>query len=365
MRLKTTPFYNIHMQLGAKMAEFAGYDMPIQYEGINTEHANVLENVGVFDVSHMGAIFVKGANALSFLQNVCSNNIAKLEPGNAQYNYMPNANGGIVDDFIIYRLADCYMLAVNASNVEKDYNWLKEHLIDGVELDNASDRMSILAVQGPKAKQTLQKKVDVNLDDIPYYCYALGKFAGYDAIISNTGYTGAGGFELYFLDIKDPQAVWDALFEAGEEFGIKPIGLGARDTLRLEMGFCLYGHDINDTTNPIEAGLGWVTKLIEGKENLPSRAIIEETKANGIKNKLIAFEVTEKGVPRDGYDLVDLDGNKIGYVTSGTMSPSLKKGIGLGYVKAEYKDPGTKIGILIRNKIIACEVVKLPFRKQK
>lgn len=363
MTLKQTPFHDLHVSLGAKMGEFAGYDMPIQYEGINAEHMAVLDGVGVFDVSHMGSITVKGPKALEYLQNVCSNDISKLVPGKAQYNYLPNDDGGIVDDFIIYCFEDHYMLVANAANIEKDFNWLQKHLIDGAELDNQSERMCILAVQGPHAKDTIQKCTDTNLDEIPYYSFKEGKFAGLDVIFSNTGYTGAGGFELYFLDLEDPKKVWDELFKAGEEYNIKPCGLGARDTLRLEMGFCLYGHDINDHTNPLEAGLGWVTKLIDGKEDLPGRAILEKTKAEGITNRLVAFEVTGRGIPREGYKILNEEGNEIGHVTSGTMSPVLKKGIGLGYVKKEYKEPGTKIALEIRGKAVECEVVKLPFRK--
>lgn len=364
MELKKTPFTDIHIELGAKMAEFAGYNMPIQYEGINPEHHNVIENVGVFDVSHMGAVIIGGPKALEYIQNLISNDASKLEVGRAQYTYMPNDKGGIVDDFIMYCLeGGRYMCAVNAANIEKDYNWMKQHQIDGVTIDNESARVSILAVQGPKAKQTIQKCVDKNLEDIQYYHYAMGKFAGLDCIISNTGYTGAGGFELYFKDLKDPRAVWDKLFEAGKEFGIKPAGLGARDTLRLEMGFCLYGNDIDDTTNPLEAGLGWVTKFVDGKEKMPSRDILLKTKEEGMKSRLVGFELKEKGVPRHEYEIVNADGEIIGRVTSGTLSPVLGKGIGLGYVKVAYKEPGTEIYIRIRKKDIPAEVIKLPFRK--
>ncbi len=362
MNLKQTPFHDIHVKLGAKMHEFAGYDMPIQYEGINAEHMAVLESVGVFDVSHMGAVYVSGPKALEFLQNVCSNDISKLKDGKAQYNYMPNDKGGIVDDFIIYCFGDYYMLAVNAANIEKDFKWLQDHAYEGVVLDNKSPRMSILAIQGPNAKATIQKKVDINLDEIPYYNFKQGKFAGIDTIISNTGYTGAGGFELYFLDIADAQKVWDELFEAGAEFDIKPVGLGARDTLRLEKAFCLYGNDIDETTNPLEAGLGWVTKLIEGKENLPSRKILEETKTNGVQQKLVGIEIIGRGIPRHGYDLEDTAGNKIGHLTSGTMAPALKKGIALGYVKKDFTALGTRVFVNIRDKQVEAEVVKTPFR---
>lgn len=364
MDLKKTPFTDIHIELGAKMAEFAGYNMPIQYEGINIEHHNVLENVGVFDVSHMGAIIISGPKALEFIQTISSNDATKLEVGKAQYTYMPNDQGGIVDDFIMYCLeGGRYMCAVNAANIQKDFEWMKKHQFDGVVIENDSPRVSILAIQGPKAQATIQKCVDKDLNEIAYYHYALGKFAGLDCIISNTGYTGAGGFELYFKDLKDPHTVWDKLFQAGEEYGIKPAGLGARDTLRLEMGFCLYGNDIDDTTNPIEAGLGWVTKFVEGKENMPSRALLLQTKENGPKHRLVGFELQEKGVPRHGYDIVDNHGEIIGRVTSGTQSPVLGKGIGLGYVQVAYKEPGSQIFIRIRKKDVPAEVIKLPFRK--
>ncbi len=360
--MKTTPFTSIHEALGARMAPFAGYNMPIEYTGIIPEHNNVIENVGVFDVSHMGAIYVSGERALEYLQSVCSNDISKVSVGKAQYNYMPNDKGGIVDDFILYHFDGEYMLAVNAANIEKDFAWLQQHKIDGVTLENRSERVSILAIQGPKAKATIQKLTETNLDEIPFYAYALGKFAGIDAIISNTGYTGAGGFELYFVDLQEPKKVWDALFEAGKEFGILPVGLGARDTLRLEMGYCLYGNDIDETTNPLEAGLGWVTKLIDGKP-IPSRDILEKTKAEGLKRRLVGFELLDKGIARHEYEITNEAGDVIGVVTSGTMSPYLKKSIGLGYVPSEYAAEGSKIGVKVRNKVLAAQVIKLPFRK--
>ncbi|MDO5035364.1 MAG: glycine cleavage system aminomethyltransferase GcvT [Porphyromonas sp.] len=363
MTLKTTPFHDLHVQMGAKMSEFAGYDMPIEYEGIKVEHMNVIQNVGVFDVSHMGSIVVSGPNRLDFMQRVCSNDISKLAPGKAQYNYMPNDQGGIVDDFIVYCFDDHYMLAVNAANIEKDYQWLLKHQIEGAEINNRSEHVSILAVQGPKAKETLQKETDIDLSEIPYYSYATGKFAGIDALFSNTGYTGAGGFELYFDDLKDAKKVWDALLSAGEEYGIKPAGLGARDTLRLEMAFCLYGNDIDDTTNSLEAGLGWVTKLVEGKEELPGFDILQKTREEGIKNRLIGFHMTGRGIPRHGYEITDKEGNIIGRVTSGTKAPAVNEAIGLGYVPVAYKAPGTEIFIKIREKLIPAEVVKTPFRK--
>ena len=360
--MKTTPFTSIHENLGARMAPFAGFNMPISYTGTIPEHMNVIHNVGVFDVSHMGAIMVSGPQALQYLQDVCSNDISKVPEGKAQYNYMPNDKGGIVDDFILYNLGDKYMLAVNAANIEKDFEWMLAHRVDGVEISNESDRVSILAVQGPKAKETIQKLVDVNLDEIPFYAYKKGKFAGIDAIISNTGYTGAGGFELYFLDLKDPLKVWNGLMDAGRDFSIQPVGLGARDTLRLEMGYCLYGNDIDDTTSPLEAGLGWVTKLIDGKDT-PSKEILQHQKKEGLKRKLVGFEIEGKGIPRHGYEIVDKDNEVIGVVTSGTISPALSKGIGLGYVTLGHELEGTEIGILNRGKVMPAKVVKLPFRK--
>lgn len=362
--MKTTPFTSIHEKLGAKMAPFAGYNMPIEYSGITDEHLNVVENVGVFDVSHMGALWVSGEHALEFLQNVCSNDISKIGVGKAQYNYMPNDKGGIVDDFILYHYEpEKYMLAVNASNIEKDFNWLKQHKIDGVTLEDGSEKMGILAVQGPKAKALLQQLTEENLDEIPFYAFKLGRFAGVeDVIISNTGYTGAGGFELYFYPEHGPK-IWEQLFEKGKAYDLKPTGLGARDTLRLEMGYCLYGNDIDESTNPLEAGLGWVTKLTDEKKDLPSRQILEETKAAGLKQRLVAFQMIGKGIPRHGYEVVNEDGEQIGTVTSGTMSPCLKKGIGLAYVKKDYTAVDSPIRIRVRNRDIEAQVVKLPFRK--
>ena len=339
--MKTTPFTEKHISLGAKMHEFAGYNMPIEYSGIIDEHLTVCQGVGVFDVSHMGEFWVKGPHALDFLQKVTSNNVAALTPGKVQYTCFPNENGGIVDDLLVYHYEpEKYLLVVNASNIEKDWNWCVSHNTEGAELENASDRMAQLAVQGPKAILALQKLTSINLSDLPYYTFTHGEFAGEkDVIISNTGYTGAGGFELYFY----PEAamkVWDAVFEAGAEFGIKPIGLGARDTLRLEMGFCLYGNDLDDTTSPIEAGLGWITKFVEG------------------------FEMIDRGIPRHGYELYGTDGAAIGVVTSGTMSPTRKIGIGMGYIRPEYSKVGTEICIDMRGRKLKAVVVKPPFRKQ-
>ncbi len=361
--MKTTPFTEKHIALGAKMHEFAGYNMPIEYNGIIDEHLTVCNAVGVFDVSHMGEFWVKGPNALAFLQQVTSNNVAALEPGKVQYTCFPNEDGGIVDDLLVYQYEpQKYLLVVNASNIEKDWNWCVAHNKVGAELENASDHMAQLAVQGPKAIFALQKLTAINLSDIPYYTFKVGEFADEkNVIISNTGYTGAGGFELYFY----PEAadkIWQAVFEAGEEFGIKPIGLGARDTLRLEMGFCLYGNDLDDTTSPIEAGLGWITKFVEGK-NFTNRALLEKQKIEGTVRKLVGFEMVDRGIPRHGYELVTEAGDVMGVVTSGTMSPTRKIGIGMGYVKPEYSKVGTEIYIDMRGRKLKAVVVKTPFRK--
>ena len=361
--MKTTPFTEKHIALGAKMHEFAGYNMPIEYSGIIDEHLTVCNGVGVFDVSHMGEFWVKGPYALDFLQKVTSNNVAALVPGKIQYTCFPNEDGGIVDDLLVYQYEpEKYLLVVNASNIEKDWNWCVSHNTEGAELENSSDNMAQLAVQGPKAIQALQKLTDINLADIPYYTFKVGEFAGEkNVIISNTGYTGAGGFELYFY----PDAamkIWDAVFEAGAEFGIKPIGLGARDTLRLEMGFCLYGNDLDDTTSPIEAGPGWITKFVDGK-NFTNRSMLEKQKAEGTVRKLVGFEMIDRGIPRHGYELTTAEGDKIGVVTSGTMSPIRKIGIGMGYVKPEYSKIGTEICIDMRGRKLKAVVVKPPFRK--
>ena len=361
--MKTTPFTEKHIALSAKMHEFAGYNMPIEYSGIIDEHLTVCQGVGVFDVSHMGEFWVKGPKALAFLQKVTSNNVAVLTPGKIQYTCFPNDKGGIVDDLLVYQYEpEKYMLVVNAANIEKDWDWCVSHNTEGAELENASDHMAQLAVQGPKAILALQKLTDIDLSSIPYYTFKVGKFAGEEnVIISNTGYTGAGGFELYFYpNVAD--TIWKAVFEAGEEFDIKPIGLGARDTLRLEMGFCLYGNDLDDTTSPIEAGLGWITKFIEGKEFI-NRPMLEKQKAEGVTRKLVGFEMVDRGIPRHGYELVNSDGEKIGIVTSGTMSPTRKIGIGMGYVKPEYGKAGTEICIDMRGRKLKAVVVKPPFRK--
>ena len=361
--MKTTPFTEKHIALGAKMHEFAGYNMPIEYSGIIEEHLTVCQGVGVFDVSHMGEFWVKGPSALEFIQQVTSNNAAVLTPGKIQYTCFPNEDGGIVDDLLVYAYEpEKYMLVVNAANIEKDWNWCVSHNTVGAELENSSDNIGQLAIQGPKAINTLQKLTDVVLADIPYYTFKVGELAGVkNVIISNTGYTGAGGFELYFYP-KDAEKIWNAVFEAGEEFGIKPIGLGARDTLRLEMGFCLYGNDIDDTTSPIEAGLGWITKFVDGK-NFTNRAALEKQKTEGVSRKLVGFEMIDRGIPRHGYSLTDMEGNVIGNVTSGTMSPVRKIGIGMGYVKTEFSKPGTEICLDNRGRKLKAVVVKPPFRK--
>ncbi len=361
--MKTTPFTEKHIALGAKMHEFAGYNMPIEYSGILDEHLTVCNDAGVFDVSHMGEFWVKGPQALAFLQKVTSNNVAALTPGKIQYTCFPNDKGGIVDDLLVYHYEpEKYLLVVNASNIEKDWNWCVAHNTVGAILENSSDRMAQLAVQGPKATELLQQLTDVDLSQIPYYTFKVGTFAGVpDVILSNTGYTGAGGFELYFYPEVAGQ-VWDALFEKGAAYGLKPIGLGARDTLRLEMGFCLYGNDLNDTTSPLEAGLGWITKFVDGKEFI-GRELLEKQKGEGITRKLAAFELLDKGIPRAGYTLVTPDGEPIGTVTSGTLSPTRKIGIGMGYMKPEFAVPGREIALDVRGRRLRAVVVKPPFRK--
>ena len=331
--MKTTPFTEKHIMLGAKMHEFAGYNMPIEYSGIIDEHLTVCQSVGVFDVSHMGEFWVKGPHALAFLQKITSNNVAALAPGKIQYTCFPNEEGGIVDDLLVYQYEpEKYMLVVNAANMEKDWNWCVSHNTEGAELENSSDNIAQLAIQGPKAVLALQKLTDIVLASIPYYTFKVGTFAGEEnVIISNTGYTGA-------------------------------IGLGARDTLRLEMGFCLYGNDLDDTTSPIEAGLGWITKFVEGKEFI-NRPMLEKQKTEGVTRKLVGFEMVDRGIPRHGYELVNAEGEQVGVVTSGTMSPTRKIGIGMGYVKPEYSKVGTEICIDMRGRKLKAVVVKPPFRK--
>jgi aminomethyltransferase len=361
--MKKTPFTDLHYSLGAKMHEFAGYDMPIEYSGIIEEHNTVVNGVGVFDVSHMGEFWVKGPDAKNFVQKITSNDISVLPLGKAQYTCFPNDKGGIVDDLLVYHYEpEKYMLVVNASNIEKDWNWCLKNNTAGAELENASDNMAQLAIQGPLALKTLQKLTDIDLATIPYYSFVTGKLAGIEqVIISNTGYTGCGGFELYFY----PQyagKIWEAIFEAGAEFGIKPIGLGARDTLRLEAGFPLYGNELNDTTSPLQAGLGWITKFTEGNDFI-ARPLLETEKKQGVSDKSVGFEMVGKGIARHGYEIVNDAGKIIGNVTSGSISPATKKAIGLGYVKTEYAAPGTTIFIRIRNKDIEAVVVKPPFRR--
>ena len=360
--MKNTPFTNKHIALGAKMAEFAGYNMPISYTGINDEHAAVRKNAGVFDVSHMGEFILKGENALDLIQRVTSNDASKLTNGKAQYSCLPNDNAGIVDDLLVYCIEEnkVYMLVVNASNIEKDWNWISKHNTKGAEMHNISDKTCLLAIQGPNATKILQPLTEIDILNLKYYTFVKGKFAGVDnVVISATGYTGAGGVEIYFED-KDGAAdkIWDAIFKIGGPQGLKPIGLGARDTLRLEMGFCLYGNDIDDTTSPLEAGLGWITKFTK---EFTAKNILEKQKAEGLKNKLVGFEMIDKGIPRHNYEIKDVSGNKIGYVTSGTQSPSLQKAIGMGYVAVGNAAIDSEIFIAVRDKSLKAKVVKLPF----
>ena len=360
--MKNTALTNIHESLGAKMVPFAGYNMPVQYEGVNIEHETVRNGVGVFDVSHMGEFMLKGENALALIQKVTSNDASKLVDGKAQYSCLPNNEGGIVDDLIVYKIADNhYMLVVNASNIDKDWNWISAHNDLGVEMENLSDAYSLLAIQGPKAAEAMQSLTSIDLVNMPYYSFQIGEFAGKnDVIVSATGYTGSGGFEIYFRN-EDAATIWSRVFEAGAAFGIKPIGLAARDTLRLEMGFCLYGNDINDTTSPLEAGLGWITKF---DKEFTNSASLKKQKEEGVTRKLVAFELIERGIPRHDYEIVDAEGNVIGIVTSGTQSPSLNKGIGLGYVPTAFSTVDSEIFIRIRKNDIPAKVVKLPFYKK-
>lgn len=357
--MKTTPFTNTHIALGAKMHEFAGYNMPIEYPtGISVEHLTVRNSVGVFDVSHMGEFWVKGEQAFPFLQKITSNDISVIPIGKAQYSCFPNGKGGIVDDLLVYHYEENkYLLVVNASNIEKDWNWCVANNTEGAILENASNHIAQLAVQGPKATEMLQKLTDINLSNIPYYGFTVGKIADvHEVIISNTGYTGAGGFELYFYN-EYGQKIWDTLFKVGAEYGIKPIGLGARDSLRLEKGFCLYGNDIDDTTSPMEAGLGWITKFVYGK-NFIDRPLLEKQKTEGVTRKLIRFELKERGIPRHGYEIVNENDEVIGIVTSGCMLPDPKVGIGMGYVQPAYSKTGGSIFVKIRAKNLEAVVVK-------
>ncbi len=359
--MKQTAFFNLHKELGAKIVSFAGYQMPIEYSGITNEHMTVRNSVGVFDVSHMGEFWVKGPKALEFVQRVTSNDASALTVGKAQYSCFPNGKGGIVDDLLVYFYdTEKYLLVVNAANIDKDWAWCVSQNSMGAELENASDSISQLAIQGPDAIKVLQKLTDINLSDIPYYSFVTGAIAGVEnVIISNTGYTGAGGFELYMYN-NDAVKIWKAVFESGKEFGILPIGLGARDTLRLEKGFCLYGNDIDDTTSPIEAGLGWITKFTDSKDFIDKDYLLKQ-KEEGVSRRLRGFVLEERGIPRHGYELVNDNDETIGEVTSGGMSPILKRGIGLGYVNKGYTKFETEIYIKIRNKKIKAKIVKLPF----
>ena len=360
--MKDTALSAIHAALGAKMVPFAGYNMPVSYQGINIEHQTVREKVGVFDVSHMGEFFVTGPNALSLIQRVCSNDASKLEDGEAQYSCFPNEDGGVVDDLIVYRIAaEKWLLVVNASNIDKDWAWINSHNTMEATLENSSDHYSLLAIQGPKAIQAMQSLTQENLSAIKFYTFKINTFAGVEnVIISATGYTGSGGFEIYCKNSQVAK-IWTKVLEAGANWGIQPIGLAARDTLRLEMGYCLYGNDIDDTTSPLEAGLGWITKF--NKDFINSESL-KKQKELGVSKTLVGFELSQRGIPRQGYAIVDAQGNSIGRVTSGTMSPSMGKGIGLGYVPMALKEVGSQIHIQIRNKIVPAMVVKLPFYKK-
>lgn len=358
--MKNTPFTEKHLALGARMAEFAGYNMPISYSGINDEHLAVRTNAGVFDVSHMGEFILKGEKALDLIQRVTSNDASKLTAGKAQYSCLPNKEGGIVDDLIVYCIEEnkVYMLVVNASNIQKDWDWISAFNTENVEMHNISDKTCLLAIQGPEAAKMMQPLTEVDILDMKYYTFQKGKFAGVDnVLISATGYTGSGGIEIYFENKNgNADIIWNKIFEAGKD--LKPIGLAARDTLRLEMGYCLYGNDIDDTTSPLEAGLGWITKF---NKDFTGKEVLEKQKAQGIKRKLAGIEMTEKGIPRHGYEVLNQHNEVIGHVTSGTQSPSLRKAIGMAYVQLEYAKAGTEIFIKIRDKMVPAKVVKMPF----
>ncbi len=360
--MKNTPFIHKHLELGAKMAEFAGYNMPISYSGINDEHLAVRNNAGIFDVSHMGEFILKGQGSLELIQRVTSNDASKLTNGKAQYSCLPNESGGIVDDLLVYciREKEVYMLVVNAANIEKDWKWISSNNTGSVLMEDISSKTCLLAVQGPNATRIVQPLTSMDLMNLKYYSFVKGTFAGVDnVLISATGYTGAGGVEIYFEDKNDSaNKIWDAIFAAGKPLGFKPAGLAARDTLRLEMGYCLYGNDIDDSTSPLEAGLGWITRFTKP---FVGREQIEQKKKDGIQRKLVGFEVLDKGIPRHGYEIKDFSGMHIGEVTSGTQSPSLNKAIGLGYVRDTFSNPDTKIYIKVRDKLLLARVVKLPF----
>jgi len=360
--MKNTPFTDKHIALGAKMAPFAGYNMPISYTGINEEHHCVRNNAGVFDVSHMGEFILKGPDALELIQRVTSNDASKLTDGKAQYSCLPNNEGGIVDDLLVYCVEanKVYMLVVNASNIEKDWNWISSHNTKGVEMHNISEKTALLAVQGPKATEYMQQLTDMDITNLKYYTFTKGVFAGVEnVLVSATGYTGAGGVEIYFEDINDnAEKIWEAIFRVGTPNGLKPIGLAARDTLRLEKGFCLYGNDIDDTTSPMEAGLGWITKFTK---DFTSRAIFEKQKNEGTSRKLVGLEMVDKGIPRHGYTLQNEAGQEIGVITSGTQSPTMGKAIGLAYVATAHAAEGSEVFVMIRDKGIKAKVVKIPF----
>ena len=359
--MKNTELTDTHISLGAKLMPFAGYNMPIQYEGINSEHLTVRNGVGVFDVSHMGEFFVRGQGALNFVQKITSNDVENLSDGQIQYSCIPNMEGGIIDDLLVYRInKEEFMMVVNASNISKNWNWMKQFKTDNVDLKNESDNISLLAVQGPDSENVLQDLTNIDLRNMSYYTFEKGTFSNIqDVLVSKTGYTGSGGFEIYCPN-QFVKSIWDDIFSIGQKFNIKPIGLGARDTLRLEMGFCLYGNDIDDTTSPIEAGLSWITKC---NTSFNSSLLFKKQQEIGVSKKLVGFELLGRGIPRKGYEILDLDENSIGEVTSGTMSPSLKKPIGLGYVKNEFSKAETNIYIKIRDKLLLARVIKLPFYK--
>lgn len=360
--MKQVPLNDVHVALGAKMVPFAGFNMPVQYEGVNIEHETVRNNVGVFDVSHMGLFKISGDKALDLVQRVTSNDASVLVPGKAQYSYLPNDKGGIVDDIITYKVSDNeYLMVVNASNIDKDFEWISSNNSMNAAFENLSHQYSLLAIQGPKANEAMQSLTNVDLANLKFYTFEVGTFAGKEnVIVSATGYTGSGGIEIYAKN-EDVVHIWNEVLKAGEQFGIKPIGLAARDTLRLEMGYCLYGNEINDTTSPIAAGLGWVTKLTKDFVNSEN---IKADKENGVATKLIGFEMIDRGIPRHDYEIVDAEGNVIGHVTSGTQSPSLNKGVGMGYVNKEFAKEGSEIFIRIRKNDVKAQVVKTPFYKK-
>jgi len=360
--MKNTPFTQKHISLNAKMSEFAGFNMPISYSGINDEHNTVRNNAGVFDVSHMGEFILKGDKALDLIQRITSNDASKITAGKAQYSCLPNNNGGIIDDLIVYCIDEnkTYMLVVNASNIEKDWNWISKHNTENVEMHNISDKTCLLAIQGPNATKILQPLTDIDILNMKYYTFVKGRFAGVDnVLISATGYTGSGGIEIYFEDKENnANIIWDKIFEEGKSHGLKPIGLAARDTLRLEMGYCLYGNDIDDTTTPLEAGLGWITKFTK---DFTAGNILEKQKGEGIKQKLVGLEMMEKGIPRHGYEIYNNKGEVIGRVTSGTQSPTLQKPIAMGYVNFNYSKIDTEVFVKVRDKLLLTKVVKMPF----